>query len=107
HGARAAADEEDSARPTAPRPAAPAPVADDKVRGLESRLDEALTEIASLRTAAADLKAQVAALAEQLRGLKEAVGAECRAPALHFAVRPGISAGLAGDRPRLARGGPP
>jgi uncharacterized protein YceH (UPF0502 family) len=75
HGARAAADEEEAARPAAPRAPAPPTVADDRVRAMESRLDGALTEIASLRTAAADLKAQLAALAEQLRGLKEALGA--------------------------------
>jgi uncharacterized protein YceH (UPF0502 family) len=70
HSAGAADEEGPSARTT---PAAG--VAAEKVQALEARLAETTTEIASLRGTVTDLQAQVAALANQLRSLQEALGA--------------------------------
>jgi hypothetical protein len=60
--------------PTPPRTAAAA-TGDDRVPALEARLNEAMAEVTALRTTVADLQAKVADLAEQLAGLKAALGA--------------------------------
>jgi uncharacterized protein YceH (UPF0502 family) len=60
----------------APTPAAPAePAASrEELAALEARLDSALAEMATLRTTVTELQATVAALAEQVRQLKEGLG---------------------------------
>jgi uncharacterized protein YceH (UPF0502 family) len=68
HGARAS--EEDTA--AAPRPG-PAP-GDEWAQALQARVEEVAAEVAALRAALADLQGQVAALAEQLTTLKQALG---------------------------------
>jgi uncharacterized protein YceH (UPF0502 family) len=73
HGAGApeSAPAEPAARPAPPAPPTPEP----KALALEARLNEAQAEIASLRTVVTDLQGQLAAVREQVRSLREALGA--------------------------------
>jgi uncharacterized protein YceH (UPF0502 family) len=70
HGAGGKGDDDEAT----PRAAATG-VSADQVQALEARLTEAGTEIIALRAAVTALQGQVAALTEQLRGLKDALGA--------------------------------
>ncbi len=73
----AEADSTASAASEAPAPTGsptPAAVNHSALTVLEARLDEAHSEIATLRSTVADLQTQLAGLAEQVQGLKEALG---------------------------------
>jgi uncharacterized protein YceH (UPF0502 family) len=82
-GAALPAVEEASRQPTsspvsspAPSPVqAASPAQEDKLASLETSLREAHTEITALRNTVSELQQLVATLGEQLRGLKEALGA--------------------------------
>jgi len=65
------ADEEE----VVPRTAAVAGVPVERVEALEARLTAAAAEITALRTMVAELQGQMKTLAEELRALKEALGA--------------------------------
>ncbi len=65
-----AAEEEPSAAPARLTPS----VSEDRVRALETRLQEADEEVRSLRATVAALQAQVTGLVEQLATLKQALG---------------------------------
>jgi uncharacterized protein YceH (UPF0502 family) len=73
---RAAQPVEPAGTPAAPATAAaPQPTASrEEVAALEARLESAGAEMATLRTTVTELQATVAALAEQLRQLKEGLG---------------------------------
>ncbi len=74
--------DEDRHAPAAPAHRPPAGVAEERVKALDARLEQATTEIGTLRgsvtelqATVAELKAQVTSLTEQLRTLREALGA--------------------------------
>src|SRR5262245_56703631 len=62
-----------SSTPAPARPAAP-PAGDERVPVLEARLTETTAEVTALRMLVIDLQARVANLAEQVAGLKAALG---------------------------------